>query len=490
MLKKLFKETLIYGLSRYIGKFIGIFLLPLYTSMLTPEDYGILDLLGTVSVVSGFLVISGSDAALGYYYYRKEFMPERKIMISSALWIRLILSFIIFLLIVILSGFFSEILFNRDYTLFFYVTGLTVAFSSVYSFFFDLVRFEFRPWFYTIISTSGILIQITLNIYYILYLKEGVYGALIANAISYLLFFLVSVIYVFKNYGFGLSSRWFKDILSYGAPLIGTGIAVWILNSTDRYFIAHYEDLTDVGIYAVGMKVASFLGLIAGAIQLAWSPFAMDIQYHENAKNVYSKVFLIYFILNITGIFLISIFAQDILKVFTQPGYYSAKIVIPFLCLSIVLWSGYFIVATGIAITKKAQHTVWITILAAIVNIILNFLLTTKLGSIGAAFSIMFANFLIFVLTLYMSQKLYFVNYPYSKVIMIFIPAVCIIVLSYLFNFNLIIRIIFALLYIISMIFYLYHSYKNSPELKRILSKINFSRTKDIPEINSPENQY
>ena len=89
MLKKLFKETLIYGLSRYIAKFIGVFLLPLYTSMLTPEDYGILDLLGTISLVSGFLIVSGTDSALSYYFFRKEYNAERPVMISTGLWIEI-----------------------------------------------------------------------------------------------------------------------------------------------------------------------------------------------------------------------------------------------------------------------------------------------------------------------------------------------------------------------------------------------------------------
>ena len=99
MLKKLFKESLVYGLSRYIGKFIGVFLLPLYTAVLQPSDYGILDLLGTISLVSSFLIIAGTDTAFGYYFYRKEFENEKRLIISTALWIRLTFSSAVFILI-------------------------------------------------------------------------------------------------------------------------------------------------------------------------------------------------------------------------------------------------------------------------------------------------------------------------------------------------------------------------------------------------------
>lgn len=128
MLGKLIKESLIYGLSRYIGKFISVFLLPLYTAVLIPEDYGILDLLGTITIVSSFLIISGTDTALGYYYYRKEHFHERAVMVSSSLWIRIIFSVIAFGIILIGSGFLSETLFGRDYTLFIVITGITIFF--------------------------------------------------------------------------------------------------------------------------------------------------------------------------------------------------------------------------------------------------------------------------------------------------------------------------------------------------------------------------
>ena len=266
MLKKLFKESLVYGLSRYIGKFISVFLLPLYTALLTPEDYGILDLLNTIIIVSTFLVISGTDTALGYFYYRKEFAEEKREMVSTSLWLRILLAFIVFIFISLFSRNLSYLMFGRNYSLFIIITGSTIVFSSIYSFLFDLLRFEIRPWFYTVISTGVILLQILLNIYFVLILRKGVFGVLAANGIGFFIFFVITVVYVFKRYGFKLSTKWIKRILSYGAPLIGTGVAVWILSSTDRYFLAHYADLSSVGIYAVGMKLASFLGMIAGAL--------------------------------------------------------------------------------------------------------------------------------------------------------------------------------------------------------------------------------
>lgn len=472
MLKRFFKESVIYGLSLYIQKFIGVFLLPLYTAMLTPEDYGILDLLGTVTVISIYLVVAGTDSSLSYYYFRKEHFDERSVMVSSTLWVRIIFAAAAFIIVGALSGPLTTLIFGKDYSLFIIMTGVSLAVQALYSFFTDLVRFEKKPWVFTWVSASNLLINIGFNIYFILILKKGVWGAIMAAVISYGLMAVFTVIYVFKRYGAGFSAGWAKKILAYGAPLIGTAFAVWILTTTDRYFLAHFRNISDIGIYAVGAKIASFLGLVSGALQMTWAPFAMDIQYEPNAKKIYSKVFFIYFVINILAVFFISMFSLDILKVFTQPAYYDARAVVPFLCLSVVFFSGYFIVAIGISLTKKATHTIWIMVVAAALNIVMNFLLTPAIGAVGASLSIMSANLLIFLLTLTVSQKLYPISYSYIRVILLFIPAALIVAYTYYFEPPLTVKIILSAVYFTAWSAYLYYNVRNSEELKRLIEKI------------------
>jgi O-antigen/teichoic acid export membrane protein len=367
------------------------------------------------------------------------------------------------------------------------ITGITIIFSSVYSFLLDLLRFEIKPWLYTTISSGIILIQIVLNIYFVLILKKGVYGVLVANGIGSLIFFLITILYVFKKYGIKISKIWVSRIVKYGFPLIGTGVAFWVLTSTDRYFLAHFTDLSSVGIYAVGMKLANILGIVAGALQLAWGPFSANIQYEPNAKLVYKRVFLLFFIVNIIAVFLISMFSIDILKVFTQPAYYSAKAVVPFLCIATVLSSGYFIVAVGVALTKKVQHTVWITIAAAAVNIVLNYFITPKFGAVGASFSLMISYTLIFALTLSMSQKHYPIPYSYSRILILFLPAALIIALCYYFDYKISVRITVTLIYFIFSVIYLYQNYRKSHEIRKAINKIQNLKAILLRQPESPK---
>jgi O-antigen/teichoic acid export membrane protein len=371
------------------------------------------------------------------------------------------------------SSLISQILFGADYRLFVIVTGVTIAFNSIYFLFLELLRFEIKPWLYTIVSTISVLLNILLTIYFVVITRQGVYGAIIASSLAYSVSAAAGIFYIIKRYGFKFSFKWFKNITRYGYPLIGTGIAVWILTSTDRYFLAHYSDLSAVGIYAVGVKIAALMGMVAGAFQMAWGPFSMEIQYEPNAKRIYASIFFLFAFLGLTGIFFVSMFAIDILKVFTQPSYYSAKAVIPFLCLSTVLSSAYFLAILGMNLTKKLEHTIWITFSAAGINIVLNYLLTPKIGAVGAAFSIMTANFIIVVLTLRISQRFYYVRFDYLKIFILAVPAAVIIAFSYYFDLRIIPRIILSFLYFFFTVIFVYKSFKHTEELKNILKKIS-----------------
>lgn len=482
MLKKLFKESLIYGLSGYISKFISIFLLPLYTSVLTPEDYGILDLLGTITVISSFLVISGTDSSFGYYFFRKEFADEKRKIIASSMIIRLVLSAFFSLLLFFVAPYIADLIFKKDLSVFIRITALTIAFSSVYFFLTELLRFEFRQWLYTIISSLSVLIQVLLAIYFVLILRLGVKGALLSGVISYGILFVVSIIYVFGKYGSSFSFKWAKKIFNYGFPLIGTSIAAWVLASSDRFFLNHYTGLSEVGIYAVGVKLAALIGMVSGTVQMAWGPFAADIQYDVNAKKVYAKVFEIYSICVTIAVFGISMFSVDILKVFTQPAYYSAKAVVPFLCLATSFSSAYSLAASGISLSKKLFHTIWITVTAASVNIGMNFLLTPVWGAVGAAFSLMTAYLVNFVLVMIFSQKFYPIPYRYGRIAAILLPALIAVFISYYFGLSLSVRIIMSIVFVLYCSVSIYSNYRNSIEfqyIKTALSKINPSKTED-----------
>lgn len=487
MLKKLLKESFIYGLSGYISKFIGVFLLPIYTAVLNPSDYGILDLLNSVAVFSSFLIISGTDASVGYYYFRKEFREEKNILVSSGLIIRIFFSLSIAVILVIISPFLSDLMFHGEGSELIKLYSLYIAFSSIFVFATELLRFSIKPWLYTFFSTGNVLLNILSAVLFVLVFRLGVKGVIYASILSYGIFAVFGIIYILKNYKLQFSFKWVKNILAYGAPLIGTAVASWILNYSDRYFLNFLSGLDQIGIYSVGLKIAAIMGAFSGAFQMAWGPFCADIQYETNAKKIYAKVFQLYFVLNTILVFMVSIFASEILKVLTQPAYYSAVYVIPLLSFSMVFSGGYFIAAVGIGLSKKLQHTIWIMFIAAGINIILNTLLTPTWLSVGAAIAILGANFAIFIFTLVTSQKYYRIEYQYSFIAALMSVSGILIWLASYFRITLFLKILLAIIYLVLTGTYIYKNYKNSVEFRKAFEMFSkFKRLRKKQKVDEP----
>ena len=136
-------------------------------------------------------------------------------------------------------------------------------------------------------------------------------------------------------------------------------------------------------------------------------------------------------------------------------------------------------------LTKKLEHTIWITASAAAFNIVLSYILTPRIGAIGASMSIMTANFLIVVLTFKTSQKYYYIKYDYLRVFILALPSFILIGLSYYYNIRLVPRIILSFLYSFFAFIFVYRSYKHTDEFKRVVEKITAFKEKLFPQSDS-----
>ncbi|MDD3562953.1 MAG: hypothetical protein PHR32_04675, partial [Candidatus Cloacimonetes bacterium] len=78
MLKKFLKSFTIYGLIPIFGKFISILLLPLYTRLLSPEDYGAQDILVQVAMFLTFLINLQMYGGVGRHFYDRPSLKDKQ----------------------------------------------------------------------------------------------------------------------------------------------------------------------------------------------------------------------------------------------------------------------------------------------------------------------------------------------------------------------------------------------------------------------------
>ncbi len=416
-LKKLTSDSIIYGLGGAIGTFIGVFLTPILTRILTPADYGVIDITNSLTNILLIFVVAGLDSAMIVHFFETEDAKQKKSILTTAFMFMVGISVVMSVLAIIFAKPIAGLVFgSNDFTAVIKINFVTLPFSLIILASLVVLRLGFRPWRYTIINILKLTLTIGLTIFFVVGMRASLPGYFYAILAANIFAAFICLYFIRTSVGISGSRTQLRSMLRYGLPLIPAGIADFTLNLLDRFFLVHYRDLNEVGLYAVGIKVGSVILLLVNAFQLAWGPYAYSIAKQPDAKPFYAKI-LNYYMLLTCGIgVVISIFAKPILHLLTAPAFINGyRVVIP-IAFGLIIYGAYYIVTVGIAITHNTKHTAWTTVTAAVLNVILNFALIPRYGMVGAAFATMFSYVVFTYLVYRMSQRYFHIPYRIQSV--------------------------------------------------------------------------
>jgi O-antigen/teichoic acid export membrane protein len=434
-LKQLGGETIVYGISGTISRFIGIFLVPLYTRVFSPEDYGVIAILTSIIALLSTMVILGMDNSSARWFYDSDERSRRAGIISSWFWCQLLVSSSVAVLLFVFSEPIAQLLF-QDIGLasLIKLAAPLIPLSSFSKVFGNLLRYQRKAWFTMIYFTASSLVTIGMIFLFVLVLKQGITGWITGQVLAAVLAGFVSIFLLGSWINpFRVSRTLLKEMLAFGLPLVPAAAAIWITASSDRLILQLFRETSEVGIYAIAASIAAGMALITTAFQMAWGPFAFSLIHTEESEKVYSKVLSIYALL---GGFLgtaLSLFSPWILILLTTPAYYAAVTSIPFLVFAYLAIGANYIFSLGAGIVKKSTPVALSIFIGAATSILLNFLLIPVLGKEGAAISNLTAYTAAAVYMYLRSQKLYPLPYRISDVLICFIFAWILIAIDRLF---------------------------------------------------------
>ncbi|MBI3302273.1 MAG: oligosaccharide flippase family protein [Deltaproteobacteria bacterium] len=388
-IKKLASHSVIYGLGAYLDKFIGFLLIPLYTRYLLPADYGILALLSIVSSLGFTFLNMGQSSALFRSYFDHDTEEGRQTVISTATLLTLsyCLPFICFYvfyarpLSVLLLG-------DPRYVTLLILVGLTTIARVFLRIPFALLRAKEKSVQYSALSVSKGFLQILLSLMLVVGFGQGVFGVLLANFASEAIFCFVLVsgmLWVIKTWRF--SGQTAKDLLSFGAPLVPAGIAGFVLNLSDRYFLKHYSTLHNVGLYSLGYRLGEVIWEIVSAVLIAYPPFVLANEKSPHARQLYARISTYYFAGIGFIVLTLSVCAQEVVRVMAAPEYHEAYRVVALVAVGQLLRGFVFIGPVGLTLKRKTTYHALIALLAAGLNLVLNFLWIPPYGMMGAAWA-------------------------------------------------------------------------------------------------------
>jgi O-antigen/teichoic acid export membrane protein len=415
-LRALFSDSVVYGLSGVISRFIGIFLVPVYTRLFTPEDYGVLSLVASSLAVVSIFVGLGLDNSAHRWYWDTEDDADRRKTISSWAWCQLVTAAVFGLAVYASAEYLGQrVIGRRDAAIYFRIAAVTLPLTVLGTVANNWFRMQRRPWATTMYALGTNLVIVALTLLLVVAFRRGLWGVYAGQAVGFGIGSIVAAI---------LLRDWIapalvdfvrlRQMLRYALPLIPAGLAYWVTGFADRYFVQAYTNTAQVGLYSVGSSLAAGVALVTGAFQQAWGPFALSIHTQPDARRTYATVFLFY--LWIAGIIsaALSLFAPEILRLLATKQYAGASPVVGVLALSYVMIGLTYIAATGPAIAKRTGPTGIAMTAAAILNVILNFALVPRFGKVGSAVATLIAQSLTPIYLFYRSQQLWRIPYRFG----------------------------------------------------------------------------
>ncbi|HQI24986.1 MAG TPA: oligosaccharide flippase family protein, partial [Smithella sp.] len=416
MLRAFFRDSVVYAIPAFVNRGMSIFLVPLYTRVLKPADYGVLDMLmvfGSLVNLTVALEVSQGVAI----HYTDEISSDKKILYAStAFWFTLFCYTLFLFIGLIFAPFLSQWVMGIGGLEFIFRLGiLYIWFNGLFYLIQNQYRFELRSKGYAMVTILVSTITAVVSVFLAYGLSWGLpgilYGMVAGGAIGCI-------------YGFwGLRSSFrlrfdgarLKEMLTFSIPLVPSGIAVFISLYINRLMINHYLTLGDVGLFGIGFRLASIIGLVMVGFQGAMMPLVYSHYREEQTPRHLALIFRLFIAFSLLVFIGLTVFAKEILWIMTTPAYYSSQKVVIFLVPAILL-SNMYIFAPGIGIARKTHLILWINLGGAAVNTLLNWLLIPMFGIEGAAVSTLLGYACVFAAYMYFSQRLYHVPHNWIPI--------------------------------------------------------------------------
>jgi O-antigen/teichoic acid export membrane protein len=392
-LKELTKDTAIYGISTMIGRFLNFILVPFYTNIFSPGDYGIVILVYSYIAILNIFFIYGMDAAFLKYAAFKDIGDDKDNFSTPYISVFITSVFFSGLIILLNNSITESIGVPLNYSSIIILSSVILFVDANAVIPFLKLRLERKAKQFAAIKVANILLNILLNVILIVGMGWGIEAIFISNLTASLLSLVLVSPTIMRFFKLSFHKVLFNRLLKFGLPYLPAGIAIMLVQVVDVPILERLTDLDTVGIYKANYKLGIFMMLFVNMFQYAWQPFFLQNAKEENAKQMFSKVMTYFSIVGFTMLIILSLFIDDIVKInfggFSIIGsqYWSGLEIVPIILLG-YLFNGFYVVfSAGIYIEEKSIYAPIVAGAGAVTNIVSNLLLIPAFGIMGAAFA-------------------------------------------------------------------------------------------------------
>jgi O-antigen/teichoic acid export membrane protein len=405
--------------AQIVSKVVSLFVLPIITYYLSPNDFGTIAMFAVVQTLLGNVFSMGLHTYAGRIIakYERTQVQECKEYLGSIFVYILLFSFVgVAISLIFIDQIFQVLLSNMKLPsrLFIYIPIAMAFVMNIHGF-----------------STSSLLnLQLNKKCFFIelmqfvLFMPFQIIGLTLLGFTVWDVLFLQLVVQVIVTfYGLWYMKDWlsfrrakmgiFREAMRFSLPMVPLGFAGWIQERIDKIIISNNSSLSSVGVYAAGTNIANQYSFFSRpiAITIKTEMLKRLDSEHPKIQEDIRDSFAFFFQVSILLYLLISLFSKEIVMVLMNKRFYECYRIVPIFLLSII-----FSELTGIFQVKFffRNKTMWFPaslVFAAIMNAYLNLILIPRYDIYGAAFAKTLSELAVLFTTYFMSQYFHKTDY-------------------------------------------------------------------------------
>lgn len=420
----IFKDSLVYGVTMNLSIISAIILTPQYTRTLTMSDYGIMDIFNTWnSLITNFLPVGMLTIIMIIYDDLKTKEDKRKSL--GTIFVYLIFISVLFSLIAYAAQdeFLETIIGKRtpiEQEIFLENVFIIIA-TMIFTFILTLLRSKFSKWQYVIVSIVQFLIISLLGYFLVVVLKTGFVGFYRASCLSFAASVAIGLYFIREELFLTFDKKRFGELFKISVHYLSVMMLMKLVEVLGRFLLKEYSSLEDIGIYSIGIRIASIVMFVLTSFTTAWYPYSMAIRNDADRDEKVNKTHQLFYIVSgIIAVFIL-VFRSELIWFFA-PTYTKSYHVIPILMFSNIASATIYFYQLGVNYTRQTKFISIGGFCSVLVTGLTSLFLIKSYGAVGYATATLLGMLTWAGLQKYFGHKLVPIKFSYY-VVYIFIAT-------------------------------------------------------------------
>lgn len=420
-LKSLAKDTAIYGMSSIIGRFLNYLLVPLYTARISAASGGYGVITNMYAYTALLLVILTYGMETTFFRYANKTDEDPKKVYSTVLIMVATTSLVFVALVFAFLQPLSNFMGYANHSSYVWVMFVTVAIDAFQCIPFAYLRYKKRPIKFAALKLLFIVLNITMNLVYYLFMK----GTEVGYAFYINLVCTGSITFCFwkelKGFAGGFDKALMKRMLVYSWPILVLGIAGILNQTADKILFPYVYKGADahaqLGIYGAASKVAMIMAMITQAFRYAYEPFVFGKAKDKDNRSTYASA-MKYFVVFTLLAFLCVVGYMDVLRHIIGHDYWPGLKVVPIVMAAEIMMGVYFNLSFWYKLIDKTIWGAYFSGVGCAVLIAINVIFVPRFGYMACAWAGFAGYGTAMVLSYVVGQKKYPINYPVKSILL------------------------------------------------------------------------